>query len=85
LQVAVWVAVLIAAAVQRVVAPCVKVTLPVGSTSVPDAGFTVAVKVVGWFTTGEAGEEESVVAAVALPTVSVMVPAAAAVKFESPL
>ena len=73
-----------AAGAHSCVAPWVNVTLPVGTT-VPDVACTVAVKVTGWFTDGEAGTDPKVVVAAALPTVSVMVVGAATVKFVSPL
>jgi len=60
-QVAIPVVFEIVTALQRTVPPVVSVnvTFPVGST-VPDTGFTVAVKVTGWFTTGVASEEVTV-------------------------
>jgi ABC-type uncharacterized transport system YnjBCD permease subunit len=60
------------------VAPSVKVTVPVGSTSVPADGVTVAVRVTAWFTAGETGEDTSATEAAILFTVSVTVGEAAA-------
>lgn len=84
LHVAMPVVLLIVTALQRVVLPCMKVTLPVGRT-VPDGGVTVAVKVTCWFTAAEGGEDVRAIRAALLVTVSVNVEGAATVKFESPL
>ena len=69
----------------RVVAPCVNVTVPVGST-VPDGGFTVAVKVTAWLTDEETGSDDTkVVMAAVLPTVTVSgADVTGPVKFASP-
>jgi hypothetical protein len=71
---------------QRIVAPCMKVTLPVGNGAVvcPAAAGTVAVKVTAWLTVVEGDDGTSVIPGAFLTTVSVKVTGALTVKFESP-
>jgi hypothetical protein len=78
------VVVLIAAALQRVVAPCVNVTLPVGCTAVPEDGATVAEKVTVWFTDADGSEDANVMDTPPLVTISVTVAPEEAVKLGSP-